>query len=57
MFNKEQDRDVSKAVVEQWRKVNDTWKQVRIGEVLLPGGFKFIPGETEASVFPGKCSH
>ena len=58
MFNDEQDRDVSKADVRQWRVVNGIWKQVPIGEVLLPEReFRFINGETEASVFPGKCSH
>lgn len=58
MFNDEQDRDVSKADVRQWRVVDGVWKQVPIGEVLIPERrFQFINGETEASVFPGKCRH
>ena len=49
---------MSKADVRQWRVVNGEWKQVPIGEVLLPEReFRFINGETTASVFPGKCSH
>ena len=49
---------MSKADVRQWRVVNGEWKQVPIGEVLLPEReFQFINGETTASVFPGKCSH
>ena len=60
MFNEVQDRAVNVAEVRRYRynRTSRMWGQVKIGEArILEREFVFVDGESEATIFPGKCTY
>ena len=59
MFNEVQDRAVNIVEIRRYRRNETSGRlgQVKIGDVRISErDFKFVPGESEATLFPGKYS-